>query len=229
MAKILIVEDDLDTSETLAQLLSLQSHLVDSVQDGATALNYMTTCFYDLILLDLNLPSIDGFTICRTYRESGGTAKIIMLTGQSDVLNKIEGLDLGADDYLTKPFDARELNARISSVLRRIGTLQPSDRRSLSGVVLDLKTREVVINGTAVSLKPREFSLLEFFLKHPNQVFATNALLDRLWTTDSESTEDAVRMSITRLRKQLAAVPGCEIQIETIFGIGYKLSNSGED
>jgi DNA-binding response OmpR family regulator len=223
MAKILLADDDTDFCLMVEQILRLQKHSVDMVHDGALALDYLKNSFYDLVLLDWNIPSLDGLSVCRAYREAGGKAKIIMLTGKADISSKVEGLEWGADDYMTKPFDGRELNARIKALLRRTDAVE-ARVLSLAGVSMDLNQRIVRVNGSEVKLKPKEYILLEFFLKHPGEVFSIDTLLDRLWKTDSDASDDAVRMVITRLRRKLKEAGGAGIAINTEFGVGYKLT-----
>lgn len=221
MPKILIVEDDVKLGQMLARYLKSQLHIVDFVEGGVDALALLNEYTYDLIILDILLPDLDGLTVCRQYRESGGQASILALTGRTTVPEREEGLDAGADDYLTKPFDVRELGARVRALLRR-GRLLTSQALSLGELTIDVKGRTVVRCGVELELAPKEFALLEFFMRNPNQVFSADALLDRVWRSDADTSIGSVRVYINRLRAKLGVVAGCP-SVETVYGVGYKL------
>lgn len=222
MAKILIVEDDLLLAESLKAWLVTELHRVDHVSDGLSAQEYLTTYDYDLVILDWQLPGKEGIDVCRDYRQSGGDAYIVMLTGMSQPVHKESGLDTGADDYVTKPFDSRELAARIRALLRRPQAIA-GNSITLGSLCLDNKSHQASVNGKALKLMPLEFALLEFMARHPSEVFSCEALLKRVWNADAEVGLESVYTCVTRLRRKLKATGFADL-IETVHGVGYKLT-----
>lgn len=220
VAKILIVEDDMALSESLKAWLETEKHCVDSVDNGITAKEYLKSFEYDLIILDWNLPGCEGIDVCRDYRSNGGDAYVIMLTGQSSPEYKENGLDNGADDYVTKPFDSRELSARIRAMLRRPTSINSNVIKS-SVLELDMKSHQASIEGKPLKLMPLEFSLLEFLVRHPNEVFSCEALLKRIWNAEADVGLESVYTCVTRVRRKLKA-SGQESLIQTVHGVGYK-------
>ena len=223
MAKILIVDDDRELCLTIVHALSKEHHTVEAVHEGDDGLHRMRAVPYDLIILDLNIEQIDGMEICREYRSQGGLVPILMLTGRTDIVDKVEGLDRGADDYMTKPFSIRELSSRIKAILRRPPALNTTTIK-IGSLELDTSTHTVSKNGRAVQLFPIDFALLEFLMRHPGQVFSGEALIVRIWNTDKEVGTEAIRSSIKRIRQQIDE-PGADSMIETIQRIGYKLNS----
>ena len=221
MAKILIVEDDRTMADLLKQTLEMEKHSVELTDNGETGLELLKNYQFDAAIVDWEMPILDGVEMVRRFRDAGGFTPILFLTARSSVPEKEMGLDAGADDYLTKPFALRELSARVRSLLRRTAPTKTSQLRC-GPIVLDTVTGEVTREGELVTLLPQEFALLEFFLRHPNQLFPGNALLNHVWSTGSETTEVGVRTCITRLRKKLS-VEGQESVIHTVHGQGYKL------
>ncbi|HEY9777525.1 MAG TPA: response regulator transcription factor [Planktothrix sp.] len=223
MSKILVVEDDKDLAATVQKWLEAEHHLVELVHDGQRALDYLQASDYDLIVLDLSLPTVDGMTVCKTFRERGGETAILMLTGRTDVAEKERGLDTGADDYVTKPFSLREFAARVRAMLRRPrGVVSKS--LQYQNIVLNPELHVVTKNGQSVHLLPQDFALLEHFMRHPGQIFTAEALIKRVWSTDSEATSDSVRSAIKRIRQKLDD-EGDESHsiIETNRRVGYRL------
>lgn len=220
MAKILVVEDDIAVSESLKAWLETEKHRVDTVSDGIKALEFLKTYDYDLLILDWQLPGCEGIEVCRQYRSDGGDAYIVMLTGQSSIEHKESGLETGADDYVTKPFDARELSARIKALLRRPAVIA-SNVVKVNDLSLDLKNHQATVAGQPLKLMPLEFSLLEFMVRHPQEVFSCDALLKRVWTADSDVGQESVYTCITRIRRKLKATGHAHL-IETVHGVGYK-------
>ncbi len=221
MAKILIVEDDSSLVEVLRDHMKAEHHTVEAAVDGLVALDLLQTFEYDVVILDLNLPSLNGLDICRKYRFSGGAARILMLTGKSSVDEKEVGFEAGADDYLTKPFSVKELVARVRALMRRTREVV-SDELKIGGLKLVPRSFHATKNGAPMKLTPKEFALLEFLMRHPNEVFNGDALLDRIWPSDSESSPDTVKSYIHRLREKLGSdqlLPS----IGTVHGAGYKL------
>lgn len=226
MAKILIVEDDKDTSGMLDDWLSLEHHVVECVYTGTDALDRLSFYFYDIVILDWTLPEMSGLEVLKAYRVKGGETPILMLTGRNTVVEKETGLDSGADDYLTKPFNAKELSARIRALLRRSSTQKRGSTVSINGLEIDPVAHTFKKDGELIELHPKEFALLEFFMRHPDQVFSTEALLDRVWSSDSESSPDTVRVTLQRLRKKIDE-PDKPSVIETKHRVGYRLNTAG--
>ncbi len=221
MAKILIVEDEIALVDLMRDSLTAQGYLLDHVDDGNAAIAQLNYNQYDLIILDWQLPGVDGLTILRSYRNNGGQAPVLMLTGKRKIEDKESGLESGADDYLTKPFHVRELMARIKALLRR-RVSAPARNLTASGVELDPSSRRVFRDGKELLLLPKEFALLEFLMKHPSEVFSPEALIQRVWPTDSEATPAAIRIYVTRLRKKIDRDNSSSI-ITTVHGVGYRL------
>jgi len=221
--KILLVEDDYRIAKPLAEDLRYQHHVVDAVMDGLDAWDHIQTASYDLILLDIMLPGIDGITLCKRLRSSGYGALILMLTAKDSTTDKVIGLDAGADDYLIKPFELEELSARIRALSRR-SAVPPQAILRHEKIQLDLNAHVVTYDGTALNLTPKEYMILECFLKAPAQVFPRAILLDQLWELDQTSGEETIRTHIANLRRKLK-MAGCETElIETIYGVGYRLA-----
>lgn len=222
MAKILIVEDDLDVAGMIEDwLVHQEKHVVEKVATGSDAADRLKFYHYDLIILDWELPDLSGIEILKRYRSADGMVPILMLTGKSAIDEKELGLDSGADDYLTKPFDGKELSARIRALLRR-SSGRATNTLKAQDVVLDPVSRAVTKAGAPIELLPKEFALLEFFLRHPDEVFSLEALLDRVWKSESDSSPDTVRTTIQRLRKKIDR-EGEPSLIGTIHRVGYHL------
>lgn len=222
MAKIFIVEDDKNLSANLRDLLALDRHIVETVDSGRQALDHLRVSKFDIVILDWCLPDITGLEICQKFRERGGTTPILMLTGKDDILHKTQGFDAGADDYLTKPFHPNELRSRIKALLRRSDRIGGVELKAGS-LVLTASTFTATKAGQPIRLLPKEFALLEFFMRHPNQVFKTDALIDRVWESKTEVSPEVVRTYINRLRNKIDE-PGETSMIQTVHGIGYKLT-----
>jgi DNA-binding response OmpR family regulator len=221
MAKILIVEDEIDLSEPVRAYLTHEHHLVEVVADGREAMERLRFYKYDLIILDWMLPGVQGVDVCKTFRASGGTTPILMLTSRKQTQDKITGLDAGADDYITKPFDVAEISARVRALLRRPQQVT-TNVLAARNVTLDPTTFKVTRDGADVQLLPKEFALLEFFMRYPGQVFSAEALLDRVWSSESEASPETIRTYIKRLRQKLDT-PGQPSMLVTVHGVGYKL------
>ncbi|MBK9142412.1 MAG: response regulator transcription factor [Candidatus Melainabacteria bacterium] len=223
MAKVLVVEDDEDFAMTLVDGLSGERHTVEHVLDGDEAVDLLKVAEFDVIVLDWQLPSMSGIEVIRSYRASGGKTPIIMLTGKGEIRDKETGLDTGADDYLTKPFDLRELSARIRALLRR-RSVETSNTLRVGDLELDPTRHRLSRSGKELHLPPRDFALLEFFLRHPGEVFSAEALLARVWHTDSEASSEGLRASIRRIRKVVDEGDDLSTSIiENISRVGYRL------
>jgi len=219
MPKILLAEDDPELAGVVKDWLTREFHVVEWVADGNEALESLRFYEYDVLILDWAMPGITGVEIAKKFRAQGGTTPILMLTGKTMIREKEEGFDAGADDYLTKPFDPRELSARLKALLRRPkGVL--SNAISFGDLELDPRSRRVTRAGKDVQLGPKEFALLEFFMRHPSEVFTSDALLERVWLNESDSSSDTVRVHINRLRNKID-VDDSESVIRTVFKQGY--------
>ncbi|HEY9784100.1 MAG TPA: response regulator transcription factor [Candidatus Obscuribacterales bacterium] len=221
MAKLLVVEDDVALCGKLTEWLTWEKHIVESANDGEMGWELLREYDYDAIILDWNLPKLSGVELCTKFRMNGGTTPVLMLTGRDKVIEKIEGLDAGADDYVVKPFQLQELSARLRALLRRPQGMLPS-RIEAGPLSLDTKAHIVYKNGKELQLLPKEFAILEFLMRHPNQLFNAKALLERVWGSDSNATEETVRTYIKTLRRKITD-KGETCPIKTVHWMGYKL------
>ena len=221
MVKILLVEDDSDMAATINKWLTSEQHVVDAVHSGREGLERLELYQYDLIILDWQLPEISGLDVCKQFRARQGTTPIIMLTGRSTVADKTSGLDSGADDYLTKPFSMAELSARLRALLRR-PPVSTSNVLRVGPLIIDPIKHTAIRDNIRLHLLPKEFALLEFLMRHPEEVFSVEALLQRVWHSESDATTDAIRTCIKRLRDKIDTDPENSI-IETIPRVGYRL------
>jgi PAS domain S-box-containing protein len=219
--KILIVEDDELVASALTTALANQSYAVEVASNGEAAWSLVELYAYDLILLDVVLPQLDGISLCQRLRSQGYQMPILLLTGQDSSHEKAIGLDAGADDYVVKPFDPEELIARIRALLRR-GTIAVSPVLEYGPLRLDPGSCEVTYAAEQLSLTPKEYALLELFLRNPKRVFSCGMILEHLWAFEDSPGEDAVRTHIKGLRQKLKAVGAARL-IETVYGIGYRL------
>lgn len=220
--RILIIEDDDRIAKPLAEDLKHQNHVVEIAQDGKIGLEYVQATQYDLILLDLMLPRLDGLTVCQRLRAEHFQGFILMITAKDTTTDKIIGLDAGADDYIVKPFELDELAARIRAVSRRSAETRSSILQ-YGLLALDPNLCQVTYAGQLVSLTPKEYMILELFLRNPSQTLTRSAILDKLWEFDKLSGEETIRTHLTNLRKKIKSVSGSENFIETVYGIGYHL------
>ena len=232
--KVLIVEDEPD----IARLV--QGHLADIgciatiADNGAKALSLFERGQYQLVILDLMLPDTDGLSLCRRMRERGDYIPILMLTAKSSELDRVLGLEMGADDYLTKPFSIPELIARIKALFRRVEALRQSPGQTcreelleLNGLLIDTAKRRVLVAGKEVGLTAREFDLLLHFARHPGQVFNRAQLLDQVWGYNHDGYEHTVNSHINRLRAKIERDPSNPRFILTVWGVGYRFSDGG--
>lgn len=222
-ARILVVEDEADLRSLLDRHLERAGYRVILAEDGREALRAAWAQPVDLVVLDLMLPGVDGMEVCRRLRSDPRTARvpIVMLTARQEAVDRIAGLEVGADDYVTKPFNLRELALRVDAVLRRVrGEEGRSTLVGYDGLVLDPDARTVTVTGEEVHLTQREFDLLHFLLTHPKRVFSRAELLRQVWDYDFEGYDRTVDAHVARLRKKLGS-PG--EWIETAWGTGYRL------
>lgn len=222
MAKILVVDDDKSLALQIADALLGKDHLADLAHDGAVARAYLAAAQYDLLVLDWQLPDTSGPEICRMVRASAAPdVPILFLTAMAEIENKIQGFESGADDYLTKPFHMAELMLRVDAILKRPGVRHANELK-VRDIVLDLTRHEAFQGGTKLDLYPQEFALLEFLISHPNQIFSADDLLRRLWSTDSQSSIETVRVTLMRIRQKLKQSESKPL-IVTLRNIGYRL------
>ena len=217
--RILLVEDDNRIAKPLAEDLRHQNHTVDIARDGIEGWDYIQSVNYDLILLDLMLPKLDGIALCKRLRAAKSNALILMMTARDTTSDKVIGLDAGADDYLVKPFELEELAARIRALSRRIPETKPLIL-SHGDLQLNPSSCTVTYGNQPVSLTPKEYMILECFLRNPDRVLTRTAILDKLWDFDRSSGEGTVKTHITNLRSKLKAAGSSENFIETVYGIG---------
>lgn len=220
--RILFVEDDDRIAQPLAEYLRRQYYVVDLAEDGIKGWECAQSVSYDLVLLDLMLPRLDGITLCRRLRSTKCTALILMLTARDTTTDKVIGLDAGADDYLIKPFEIEELSARIRALSRRsLETRQPV--LGYGDLQLDPSTCKVTYGGKDLSLTPKEYMILESFLRNPTQLFSRSSLLNKIWNFEQLPTEETIKTHITSLRRKLREAGSSKTIIETVYGLGYRL------
>ncbi len=217
--RILVVEDEKVMANALVTGLSRQGYSTDVAYDGEEALNLAEINKYDLVLLDLNLPKIDGIEVCRRLRASGDSTGILMLTARSGLDDRVLGLDIGADDYLLKPFHFPELLARVRAILRRDGENRDVILRS-DDLVLDPNSVKLFLNGTEIPLTSKEFGILEYLMRNVGRVVSQEELLEHVWNEDANLFTQTIKVHINNIRKKLANVGGTG-RISTIKGRGY--------
>jgi two-component system response regulator RegX3 len=229
MTRILIVEDEASFSEALAFLLTKEGFETAIAEDGRQAINMFNTDGADLILLDLMIPEVSGVEVCRTIRTQS-QVPIIMLTAKDAEIDKVVGLELGADDYVTKPYSSRELIARIKAVLRRgqgeDGSNQDQDLLEVGPIRLNIGKHQLFVSGNPVALPLKEFELLEFLMRNSGRVLTRSQLIDRVWGGDYYGDTKTLDVHIKRLRAKVESDPANPILIQTIRGLGYKLENA---
>ena len=217
--RFLLIEDNQALANAVIERLSLDSHIVDHAANLMTAWDYTATAEYDLILLDIMLPDGDGRSFLEQHRLAKLRTPVIVLTARSEVSDRVGILDLGADDYMVKPIDFSELEARCRAVLRR-QTGAARNTISFGEIEFDSLAATLRVNGTEVQLRTKELRLFEVFINAPNQIFPKSQLLDRLFSYDVEASENAIEVYVGRLRKHLS---GSNVSITTVRGLGYKL------
>jgi two-component system response regulator RegX3 len=226
MTKVLIVEDEVSFSDALAYLLKKESYEVEVAVNGAEAIERFQTFNPDLILLDLMIPEVSGTEVCRVIR-STSQVPIIMLTAKDSEIDKVVGLELGADDYVTKPYSSRELLARMKAVMRRnsgdSAGLEEGAQLTAGSVRMDIDKHQVTVNSVAVTFPLKEFELLEFLMRNSGRVLTRSQLIDRVWGNDYFGDTKTLDVHIKRLRAKIEEDPANPKIIHTIRGLGYKL------
>ncbi len=222
MAKILIVDDDVNICELLRLYIEKEGFETIIANDGKTALEKFEKNTPDLILLDIMLPELDGWQICRTIRKTSD-CPIIMLTAKGEVFDKVLGLELGADDYITKPFEAKEVIARINAVLRRSNktNTEKEQKVEFDKLSINLTTYELIVDGKPVDTPPKEMELIYHLASNPNRVFTRNQLLDEVWGFDYYGDSRTVDVHVKRLREKLEGISD-KWELKTVWGVGYK-------
>jgi len=228
--RVLVVEDEPTLLETLAYNLSRQGYQVDTAVDGEAALQIARQSHPNLILLDIMLPKLDGFEVCRILRQEMNVP-IIMLTARDDEIDRVIGLEMGADDYMSKPFSMRELMARVKAQLRRVRLIReemegddslPKEILRFDDLSLDLTRREVQLSEQILQLKPKEFDLLLFLARHRGQVLSREIIMDRVWGWDFTGGSRTVDVHVRWLREKIESDPGSPTRIVTVRGTGYR-------
>ncbi len=228
--RVLVVEDDVRIANLLTEAFTNRQHEVDVMEDGESAWERVNTLDYDLLVLDLTLPKIDGIKLCQRIRARGATARnaaipVMMLTARDTIADKIIGLDAGADDYMVKPFDIEELMARTRALLRR-GSSTANPTLAWGDLRLNPSTYEATYQTMPLSLTPKEFALLELLIASGRRVMSRPIIIEKLWLPDETPTEEAVKTHIRTLRQKLRIVNAPDDLIETVHGMGYRLKQS---
>ena len=232
--KILVIEDSPDIADLLALHLGDEGYQVEVTQDGRAGLRKALEQSYDLVILDLMLPGVDGLEICRQLRAAPSYTPILMLTARSTEIDRVVGLELGADDYLTKPFSIRELVARVKALFRRVEAFTSQTPSSPSAVirvgdlVIDAERRKVQVGDRPIELTAKEFDLLLHFARHPGRVYSRAQLLDLVWGYGHDGYEHTVNSHINRLRAKIERNPARPRYLLTVWGVGYKFFEAEE-
>ena len=221
---ILVVEDEKALSNAIKKLLEQQGYFVDAVYDGLSAIDYAKGADYGLIILDVMLPKLDGFEVIRILRKDGINTPVLMLTARTAVGDKVTGLNYGADDYMTKPFDTAELLARVGALTRRRGEVVV-DKLSYKGLDLDLNSAELSCKGESVQLSKKEFDVIKTFLYNPSMTITTENLLSNVWGIESDATDNNVEVYISFIRKKLKYLKA-PVTIKKLQKIGYRLEDT---
>jgi len=227
--KVLLIEDDADIARLLELHLQDLDLKLDAAADGKSGLDKALANEYELVILDVMLPKMDGLEVCRRIRESKKSLPILMLTAKSEELDKVLGLELGADDYMTKPFSIRELLARIKSIRRRVSSIKNENANAIektqfdfNNLHIDTEKRKVVLDGRILELTAKEFDLLVLFATYPGKAFSRETLLNKVWGYNFSGYEHTVNSHINRLRSKIEIDPSNPEFIKTVWGVGYK-------
>lgn len=223
MAKILFVEDDLQMASSVVDTLRFEKHTVDCVHNARDAQEFLKTYQYDLLILDWELPDGAGVDICKQYKNSGGSAPVLMLTGKTELKDRTTGLDAGADDYVLKPFAADELTARIRALLRRIASVE--EIISFGDLSLNLSTRAASISNKQIQIRPREFALLEHLIKNAEKLVSHSVLRNQVWWDEVEVERNTVNAMVARVRKKIQE-HGSKVTLTSVAGEGFKMELS---
>lgn len=227
--KVLIVDDERSIVDILRYNLEKNDMTAVCAYDGAEGLRLARECDPDVILLDVMLPEMDGFEVCRTLRAEGNNVPIIMITAREEETDKVFGLELGADDYITKPFNPSELVARVKSQLRRytqLGAMQTTEKQIvIRGLVLDTESKSVTVDGEPVRMTPLEYKILELLCRHPGRVFSTEEIYRQVWN-DEVVSDNAIAVHIRHIREKIEINPKEPRYLKVVWGVGYKIERS---
>ncbi|MBD2200898.1 MULTISPECIES: response regulator transcription factor [Calothrix] len=226
--KILLVEDDILLSRALVDLLSANNYTIDLANNGQTGLDMAISAEYKLILLDWQIPQLDGISLCKQLRSQGYNKPILLLSAKNSNVDVVTGLNAGADDYVIKPYDPEGLLARIRSLLRRSGAIR-SSKLTWGNLCLDQISGKVTYEQEIVPISAIEYKILELFLQNPNRIFSRQVILDRLWGLDDAPLENVITTHIKDIRKKLKASGLTAEMLETVYGIGYRLKPAPDD
>ena len=229
MRRILVVEDNPDLADLVTLNLRDEGYAVENIGDGSLALAKLQAEPYDLVILDLMLPGMDGLMLCNQLRNRPDYLPILMLTAKSTELDRVLGLEVGADDYVTKPFSIRELMARVKALFRRVDAMckvsaEKNEQLDINGLIIDSDKRRVCLDGKEINLTSREFDLLLYFARNPGRVYSRSQLLDAVWGYGHEGYEHTVNSHINRLRAKIEDQPADPHFILTVWGVGYKFA-----
>jgi len=229
MRKVLIIEDDSEIANLLEIHLKDQNCEVTKREDGKSGLDLAINNFYDLIVLDIMLPELDGFEVCKEIRKKDIQTPILMLTSKSEEMDKVLGLEFGADDYLTKPFSIREFIARVKAIFRRVESLSkdenPTKSLNFDELTIEIENRKVLLNGERVELTPKEFDLLLLMASHPGRSYSREQLLNQIWGYQFSGYDHTVNSHINRLRTKIEKDISNPKYILTTWGIGYRFND----
>lgn len=221
--RVLVVEDETRMAALIRQGLEEEAYAVDVVGNGREALDWLQSVDYDLLILDLMLPGMDGLGVCRQYRENGGRAPILMLTARNTLAERVIGLDSGADDYLGKPFGMPELMARLRALARRDGPSKTADLR-VQDLSLDTATKRATRSGQIIELTATEYALLELLMRHAGQILSRDQIINHVWNADFESGSKLIEVYIHYLRRKIDTNYAAKL-IHTVRGFGYRISD----
>lgn len=218
---ILVVEDERNLADAICRILEDEGYNAEAAYDGKAGLAYAESCMYDAAILDVMLPGMDGFEIVRELRRAGSELPVMMLTAKTSTADKVEGLDCGADDYMTKPFEAPELLARLRALTRRKGEMV-IDTLTFGDLTLDLSSHDLACGEQSVHLSKREFDVLQMLMKGTNRIVSKQDLLTRVWGTDADASENSVEAYVSFLRKKIRHLKS-KVEITTLRMLGYRL------
>jgi len=224
--KILYVEDEKYMALAVAQVLKKNNYCVDLAHDGESGLDLALSGLYDIVILDIMLPKMDGISVLRQMRKQGVETPVILLTAKGETEDKVTGLDSGADDYLAKPFQMEELLARLRALGRRRGRLIQGSILCFADIEFNYNTLDLYVNGQSFHLTPKEGQLLELLITHKGQAVTNNVIIEKLWGWDSEVEDSHVQVQVAFLRKKLKLLSS-KARIKTIYGVGYMLDYNG--
>jgi two-component system, OmpR family, response regulator len=222
--KILLAEDDHQIAQSLTEALTDQHYLVDTAVDGQEGWDYVAAFAYDLLILDVTLPKLDGISLCRRLRSQGNQVPVMMLTARDTSVDKVVGLDAGADDYVIKPYNLQELYARVRALLRR-GSSPLSTLLEWGKLQVNPNLHQATYNKQLLQLTPKEYCLLELLVRSGGKVLSRSIIIENLWSFDEPPTEDAVKALVKRLRQKLKQAGACDDFVTTAYGFGYHLKD----